>query len=154
MGDLILLRKNKRSDRKVGKFSFAWLYPYFVFENTPSGVAIVKRRDGEILKVKSNLSQFKLYIEEKTADTGGDTTEFTVAVDNEKLSASVNTGTSTPLDCDEISYWDTLPNKLVEKILLCTMKESGFQTCQTYQNIIQTCRRLVYVTLLYLHSLK
>ena len=154
MGDLILLRKNKRSDRKVGMFSFAWLYPYFVFEITPSGVAIVKRQDGGILKVKSNLSQFKLYVEEKTTDTGGDTTEFTVAVDNEKLSATVNTGTSTPLDCDEINYWDTLPNRLVEKILLCTMKESGFQLCQTYQNIIQTCRRLVYVTLLYLHSLK
>ena len=75
-----------------------------MFEITPSGVAIVKRRDGGILKVKSNLSQFKLYVEEKTADTGGDTTEFTVAVDNEKLSASVNTGTSTPLDCDEINY--------------------------------------------------
>lgn len=115
MGDLILLRKNKRSDRKVGKFSFAWLYPYFVFENTPSGVAIVKRRDGEILKIKSNLSQFKLYVEEKTADTGGDTTEFTVAVDNEKSSTSVNTGNSTPLYCNEIKFWDSWQNKLIEK---------------------------------------
>ena len=38
------------------------------------------------MKVKDNLSQLKLYVEEKTADTGGDITEFTVAVDNQKRS--------------------------------------------------------------------
>ena len=73
----------------------------------------------------------KLYVKEKTADTSGDTTEFTVAVGNEKPSTSVNTGTSTPLDCNEINYWDSLPNELVERIL-CKIKESGLQTCQTY----------------------
>ena len=38
------------------------------------------------MKVKYNLSQLKLYVEEKTTDTGGDITEFTVAVDNQKRS--------------------------------------------------------------------
>ena len=47
------------------------------------------------MKVKYHLSQMKLYVEEKTADTGGGTTEFTKALDNEKPSTSVNTGTST-----------------------------------------------------------
>ena len=108
---------------------------------------MLKKRDGKILKVKYNLSQLKLYVEEKTADTGPDTTEFTVVVDHEKTSTSVNTGTSNPLGCNEINYWDSLPNELVYKILLCTVKESEIQTCQTYQNIIQTCKRLVYVTL-------
>ena len=49
------------------------------------GVITLKKRDNEMLKLKYNLSQLKSYVEEKTADTGGDTTEFTVAVDNEKL---------------------------------------------------------------------
>ena len=80
------------------------------------------------MKVKYNLSQLKLYVEEKTVDTGGDTTEFTVAVDNEKTPTSVNTETNTPLDCNEIYYWDSLSKELVEKILLCTIKESGLHT--------------------------
>ena len=91
---------------------------------------------------------------EKATDTDGDTTEFTIAVDNEKPSTSINTGTSTLLDCNKINYWNSLPNNFVEKFLLCTIKESGLQTCQTYQNIIQTSKRLVYVKLLYLRSLK
>ena len=57
-----------------------------------------------MLKLKYNLSQLKSYVEEKTADTGGDTTEFTVAVDNEKLWTSVNTGISTSLDCNKINF--------------------------------------------------
>ena len=67
----------------------------------------------------------KLYIEEKTADTGSDTTEFNMAADNEKPLTSVNTGTGIPLDCSEINYWDSLPNELVENILLDTIKKSG-----------------------------
>ena len=121
---------------------------------TLKGVTTLKKRYGEIMKVKYSLSQLKLYVKEKTADAGGDTTEFTAAGDNKKPSTSVNTGTSTPLDCNEINYWDSLPNELVEKIILCTIKESVLQTCQTYQYIIQMWKRLVYITLLYSRSLK
>ena len=106
------------------------------------------------MKVKYNLSQLKLYVEEKTADTGGDITEFTVAVDNQKRSTWVDTEASTPLDCYESNCWDSLPNELVEKILLCTIKESRLQTCQRCQSIIQPCKRFIYVTLPYLSSLK
>ena len=108
----------------------------------------------KLQRLKYNLSQLKLYVEEKTADNGGDTTKYTVALYNEKPSKSVNTGTSTFWVCNEINYWDSLPNELVEKILVCSIKDSGLQTCQTYPNIIQACKRLVYVTLLYLCSLK
>ena len=34
VGYLILLRSNKRKDRKGGKFSFAWLGPYIVSDIT------------------------------------------------------------------------------------------------------------------------
>ena len=84
VGDLILLRNNKRTVRKGGTISFAWLGPYIVSEITPKGVTTLKKRDGQILNVKCNLSQLKLYVEEKTADTGGDTIEFTLEVDNKK----------------------------------------------------------------------
>ena len=102
MGDLIILCNNKRKDRKGGKFSFAWLGPYVVSEITPKGVTTLKKLDGEILKAKYNLSKLKLYAVEKTADSGSDTTEFTTVVDSEKTSTSVNTETSTSLDCNEL----------------------------------------------------
>ena len=78
MVDLILLRNNKRKDRKEGKFSFAWFSRYIVSEITLKGVPTLKKRNGEILKVKSTI----FHIEEKATDTGGNTTDFTVAVDN------------------------------------------------------------------------
>ena len=102
MRDLIILCNNKRKDRKGGKFSFAWLGPYVVSEITPKGVTTLKKLDGEILKAKYNLSKLKLYAVEKTADSGSDTTEFTTVVDSEKTSTSVNTETSTSLDCHEL----------------------------------------------------
>ena len=43
-----------------------------------------------MLKVKHNLSQLKLYVEEKNADNCSDATECSVAVDNEKPSTSIN----------------------------------------------------------------
>ena len=76
--DLILLRNNKRKDRKEGKFSFAWFSRYIVSEITLKGVPTLKKRNDEILKVKSTI----FHIEEKATDTGGNTTDFTVAVDN------------------------------------------------------------------------
>ena len=93
--------KEKRETEEI-----AWFGSYIVSEITAEEVTKLKKRDGEILKVKCNLSQLKLYVEEKTADTGGDTTESTVAVDNEKPSTLVNT-----VDSNEINYWDSLPNE-------------------------------------------
>ena len=84
MGDLILLRNSKRKDKKGGKFSFALLGPYIVSKNTPKGVTTLKTREGEILNVKYNFSLLRLYVNEKTDDTGGGSTKFTVAVDSEK----------------------------------------------------------------------
>ena len=78
-----------------------------------------------------SLPQLKLFVKKKTADTVGDTTEFTVAVDNDKPSTSVKVGTKTPSDCNKINYWDPLPNEWLEKILPCAMKEYGLQTCYT-----------------------
>ena len=47
-----------------------------IFEVTPKGATTLKKRDNEILKLKCNLLQLKIYVEEKTTDTGGDMTEF------------------------------------------------------------------------------
>ena len=76
---------------------------YIVSEITPKGATTLKKRGDEI--------------------TGGDTTKFIVA--------SVNTGTSTPLNCNETNYWDSLPNELVEKFFCAELKNLGsrYVTC-------------------------
>ena len=63
-----ILRKNKRKDRKGGNFACSWLGPYIASKITSKGAKTLKKRDGEILKVKCSLSQLKLYVEEKTAE--------------------------------------------------------------------------------------
>ena len=100
-----------------------------VSEIALKGIIALKKRYGEILKAMYSLPQLKLFVKKKTADTVGDTTEFTVAVDNDKPSTSVKVGTKTPSDCNKINYWDPLPNEWLEKILPCAMKEYGLQTC-------------------------
>ena len=152
VGDLILLHNNKRKDRKGGRFSFAWLGLYIFSKITPKRLTTLKKRHIEIPKVKCNLLQFKLYVEEKTADNGGDTTEFSMAVDNKKPTTSVNTGTSTSL---KITYWNSLPNELIEKILLFTIKKSWFQDMSNVPKLYPNVqKKLVHVTLRYLRSLK
>ena len=145
MGDLTLLHNNKEKT-KGRRFSFAWLGPYIISEITPKGVTTHKKRDTEILKGKYNLSQLQLYVEEKTADTGSDFIEFTMTVDNEKTTTSVNTRSSTSFNCNEINNWDFLPKELVEKVLLFTIKEIVLQICHIpkHQNMQEFS--LLYVT--------
>ena len=103
---------------KGENFSFAWLGLYIVSKVTPKRVATLKKQYGEILKVKYSLSQSKLYVRKCN-----------------KPPTAVITATSTPLNCNEINYWDSLPNEFVERILLFTIKESGLQTCETLRKM-------------------
>ena len=81
VGDLILLRNNKRKDREQG-FHLHGLVLIPFPKLHPKGE--VKHPKNETVRyLKYNFSQLKLYVEEKTVDTGSDTTEFTMAVDNE-----------------------------------------------------------------------
>ena len=44
--DIVLLKNNKRFDRKGGKFSQKWLGPYTVMNISDKGVATLKKRIG------------------------------------------------------------------------------------------------------------
>ena len=50
--DIVLLKNNKRFDRKGGKFSQKWLGPYTVVNTCDKGVATLKNAPGVILKNK------------------------------------------------------------------------------------------------------
>lgn len=53
-GDKVLLRDNKRIDRKGGKFTFKWLGLYEVTNLTDHGLASLKNQNGTVLKKKFN----------------------------------------------------------------------------------------------------
>ena len=54
VGDEVLLRNNKRNDRKGGKFCFKWLGPYIVSDMTKAGLATLQNKNGYCLKKKYN----------------------------------------------------------------------------------------------------
>ena len=70
---LVILLIKKQKGRKVF-ICMAW--SLYRSKLSPKGVTTLKKRDGETLKVNYTLhylSLLKLYVEETTADTGGDT---------------------------------------------------------------------------------
>ena len=62
--DIVLLKNNKRFDRKGGKFSQKWLSPYNVMNISDKGVVTLKSALEGILKNKYKIVQLKYYIQE------------------------------------------------------------------------------------------
>ena len=56
VGDKVLLRSNKRNDRKGGKFTFRCLGPYEVDNLTDHGLASLKNQKGNALKKNQQAS--------------------------------------------------------------------------------------------------
>ena len=120
--DQILLRKTKENTGREKIFHLHGL----VF------ILFPKLHPNELQRLKTrwwdNIIRWEIYGEKLYVATD-------MAVDNEKPPTAVITATSTPLICNEINYWDSLPNEFVEKILLFTIKESGLQTCETLRKM-------------------
>ena len=64
VNDIVLLKNNKRFDRKGGKFSQKWLRPYNVMNISDKGVVTLKSALEGILKNKYKIFQLKYYIQE------------------------------------------------------------------------------------------
>ena len=60
---LVLLRNNKRNDRKGGKFTPKWIRPYTVIAISEKGATTLKNAARHVLKTKYNVSQLKPYHE-------------------------------------------------------------------------------------------
>ena len=50
----VLLRNNKRKDRKGGKFTFMWLGPYVVSDITKKGLVTLKNKNDKELEKNYN----------------------------------------------------------------------------------------------------
>ena len=61
VGDRVLLKNNKRNDRKGGKFKFKWLGPFVVKALSPKVLTTLQNlKSGKALKNKYNKVQLKL----------------------------------------------------------------------------------------------
>ena len=63
--DMMLMKNNKRIDRKGGKFSG----PYTVSKISEKGVVTLKNKSGLILNKKYNVANLKHYFQEESDDT-------------------------------------------------------------------------------------
>ena len=61
MGDKVLLRNNKRNDKKDDKFTFKLLGPYEVDNLTGHGLASLKKQKGNVFQ-KSSTSFFLSFV--------------------------------------------------------------------------------------------
>jgi hypothetical protein len=160
IGSEVLLRNNKRNDRKGGKFCFKWVRPYVVSDITKRGLVSLKNKDDKELKKKYNKAQLKPFIrnsddtneceQDSTKDeTDQNADEFveihtkqSSQMPDEKPAKSNNQNSQIPDEkpAEDTNYWDKLSDEIVEKILLESMNRSD-QLCETYNNVINTCTR-------------
>ena len=163
---LVLLRNNKRNDRKGGKFCFKWIGPYVVSDITKRGLVTLKNKDDKELKKKFNKAQLKPFsrnldvINECQELSGGENNEgvnevilnnIKYTMENSKIldekPAKIFHSNSQIQDEKPpkvINYWDKLPDEIVEKILLESIKNSDYM-CKTYNNVLNTCTRFQMV---------
>ena len=88
VGDRVLLRNNKRSDRKGGKFSFKWLGPYIVSDMSKKGLATLENINGKVLKKRYNRVLLKPYIVSSNDHISGD--EIIAESEEESVTESVD----------------------------------------------------------------
>ena len=120
---IVLLKSNKRFDRKGGKFSQKWFGPYTVMNISDKGVATLKNASAMTLKNKYNIVQLKHYIQ---------------GADDKSKSTSNE---------ESANFWNHAPDKTVEIFSLYAVQQSenSFpeQKCQAYASIKSMCRKWV-----------
>ena len=145
----MLLRNNKRNDRKGGKFSYVWLGPYIVEDIIPKGVATLKNSsNGLVLKKKYNRAQLKRYIVSDEKPTIA-SEQNPVVSDEKHIDSEEN-----PIASDEkpavTNQWLRLPNEMWEMILRWAIESSRYNyqrhICEMYQTLISTCKRPRIIT--------
>ena len=106
--DMVLMKNNKRIDRKGGKFSQKWLGSFTVTKIFEKGVVTLKNTSGLILNKKYNVANLKHYFQEESDDTS---------------STAIRSS----------NFWSDAPDEIVEMILLYALQQSrnSVEKCET-----------------------
>jgi hypothetical protein len=151
VGDKVLLKNNKRNDRKGGKFTFKWLGPFVVKALSPKGLATLQNlKSGKALKNKYNKVQLKHYVDgnEVIVDQSNISEEKPIIHEpNDEKPAHTTNDEKLPvllehedIDINKKSFFSLLPDELIEEILLASLKSSSHVN-ETCQNIMGTCKK-------------
>ena len=87
VGEKVLIKNQRREDRKGGKFSFKWNGPYTVRNITKKNLCSVINKKGRQLKTKYNISLLKPYMEPTS-----------ILVNDDKSPAEFQSSSSTTVD--------------------------------------------------------
>ena len=160
IGAQVLLRNNKRNDRKGGKFCFKWIRPYVVSDITKRGLVTLKNKDDKELKKKFNKEQLKPF--SRNLDVLNECQELSGGENNEGVNEVIQNNIRDTMEnskildekpakiflsnsqIQDINYWDKLSDEIVEKILLESIKNSDHM-CKAYNNVLNTCTRFQMV---------
>ena len=148
-------------------FAYKWLGPYTVCDISQSGLCTMINQKGKTLKKKYNVALLKLYIQnddpqhEKPAAVSvhdGKPVAVAVGVHDERPAAVVAVhdekpatvgvhDEKTPAADGVFNLWETLPDEIVERILLTAIKSSGYtfpnHVCDTYHAILGNAKDFV-----------
>ena len=135
VGQKVLLKNQKREDRKGGKFSFKWLGTYTVHAISNKNLCSLINKDGKQIKTKYNASLLKPYVEPTPLSDEKD-----VVVNDEKPPVDEKIDSSAPIDQKLPNLWTKLPNEIFEMILIDAVKSSK-NVAETYLSVSRTCSR-------------
>ena len=155
VGDLVLLKNNKKADRKGGKFKYSWLGPYVINSLSKKGIATLQTSNGVILKKKYNIANLKpctlpaendVSLDEKVSDVDISPISPNVGINHatsiipdEKIS-NVEVSPIPPSLCTDYNLWNKLPTEIVTEILTGAVKSSR-NVAETFHSVEHTCRR-------------
>ena len=140
----VLLKNQRRMDRKGGKFSFKWFSPFAVHSISNKNLCSLINKYGTLIKTKYNVYLLKSYLDSDETSVTNDETPLqcnrrTTTWYWKSRSSKFNPDTSadTSINCYAIT---NLPNEVIEMILVDTLNSST-NSIETYAIFSQTCSR-------------
>ena len=144
VNSMVLLKNQKRADRKGGKFTYKWTGPYEVQSITMKGLCKLKNKDGAVLSKSYNVSLLKPYQDPNEAN------EY--VPDEKPPTSGENISDEKPAEENTEVSWDILPDEIMEMIILyansggeITTYNSLMLTCQRFQRILSKSFGRIYV---------
>ena len=156
IGQKVLLKNQKREDRKDGNFTYKWLGPYTVHAISSKNLCSLKNQVGKTLKKKYNISLLKPYVEKASPfdEEDSDSNDRRGTVENESVVTDERPAIDESFDSSlskeylpnvySQNVWGHLPNELVEKILVTSVKSSK-NAVHACQSVSRTCKRFNHI---------
>ena len=147
VGQKVLLKNQRRMDRKGGKLSFKWFGPFTVHSISNKDLSSVINKDGTLIKSKCNVYLLKPYLDSDETKVTCDENHPPSATneqphETEKVDPPSLTEKQVLVEERIDNYAITnLPNEIIEMILVYEVNSSKnsteTETCSRFNNILK-----------------